>query len=96
SWDITSDSLAAWLVGKLGANTLLLIKQTGAFFGSDTIDGLAVRGIVDAGFTAMLPDGVDFHLAGPKDAAEAGALLASGNLPGIRIAAPIRSARKAG
>ncbi|RWE70328.1 (5-formylfuran-3-yl)methyl phosphate synthase [Mesorhizobium sp.] len=96
SWDITSDSLAAWLAGKLGANTLLLIKQTGAFFGSDTIDGLAVRGIVDAGFAAMLPDGVDFHLAGPKDAAEAGALLASGNLPGIRIAAPIRSARKAG
>jgi dihydroneopterin aldolase len=96
SWDITSDSLAAWLAGKLGANALLLIKQTGAFFGSDAIDSLAVRGIVDAGFAAMLPDGVDFHLAGPKDAAEAGALLASGNLPGIRIAAPIRSARKAG
>lgn len=96
SWDITSDSLAAWLAGKLGANALLLIKQTGAFLGSDTIDSLAFRGIVDAGFAAMLPDSVDFHLAGPKDAAEAGALLASGNLPGIRIAAPIRPARKAG
>ncbi|PAQ04929.1 (5-formylfuran-3-yl)methyl phosphate synthase [Mesorhizobium temperatum] len=96
SWDITSDSLAAWLAGKLGANALLLVKQTGAFFGSDTIDSLAVRGIVDAGFAAMLPDGVDFHLAGPKNAAEAGVLLASGNVPGIRIAAPIRSARKAG
>ncbi|MCF6119471.1 dihydroneopterin aldolase [Mesorhizobium muleiense] len=96
SWDVTSDSLAAWLAGKLGANALLLIKQTGAFSGSDTIDSLAVRGIVDAGFAAMLPDGVDVHLAGPKDAAEAGALLAAGNLPGIAIAASIRSARKAG
>ncbi|TIN79464.1 (5-formylfuran-3-yl)methyl phosphate synthase [Mesorhizobium sp.] len=96
SWDVTSDSLAAWLAGKLGANALLLIKQTGAFSGSDTIDSLAVRGIVDAGFAAMLPDGVDVHLAGPKDAAEAGALLAAGTLPGIAIAASIRSARKAG
>ncbi|TIO05693.1 (5-formylfuran-3-yl)methyl phosphate synthase [Mesorhizobium sp.] len=96
SWDITSDSLAAWLAGKLGAKALLLIKQTGAFFGSDTIDSLAARGIVDAGFAAMLPDGVDFHLAGPKDAAEAGTLLAAGNLPGVAIAAPVRPARKAG
>ncbi|GLS38457.1 dihydroneopterin aldolase [Mesorhizobium tianshanense] len=96
SWDITSDSLAAWLAGKLGAKALLLIKQTGAFFGSDTIDSLATRGIVDAGFAAMLPDGVDFHLAGPKDAAGAGALLAAGNLPGVAIAAPVRPARKAG
>ncbi|MEI8702272.1 (5-formylfuran-3-yl)methyl phosphate synthase [Mesorhizobium sp. ISC15] len=96
SWDMTSDSLAAWLAGKLGAKALLLIKQTGAFFGSDTIDSLRARGIVDAGFAAMLPDGVDVHLAGPKDAAEAGALLATGNLPGIAIAPPIRPARKAG
>jgi dihydroneopterin aldolase len=96
SWDITSDSLAAWLAGKLGAKALLLIKQTGAFFGSDTIDSLAVRGVVDAGFAAMLPDGVDVHLAGPKDAAEAGTMLAAGNLPGMAIAAPIRPARKAG
>ncbi|RWI11089.1 (5-formylfuran-3-yl)methyl phosphate synthase [Mesorhizobium sp.] len=96
SWDVTSDSLAAWLAGKLGANALLLIKQTGAFSGSDTIDGLAARGIVDAGFAAMLPDGVDVHLAGPKDASEAMGLLAAGVLPGIRIAAPIRSARIAG
>jgi dihydroneopterin aldolase len=96
SWDVTSDSLAAWLAGKLGAKALLLIKQTGAFFGSDTIDSLATRGIVDACFAAMLPDGVEFHLAGPKDAAGARALLAAGNLPGVAIAAPGRPARKAG
>ncbi|ESZ27841.1 MULTISPECIES: (5-formylfuran-3-yl)methyl phosphate synthase [unclassified Mesorhizobium] len=97
SWDITSDSLAAWLAGKLGANALLLIKQTGAFFDSDTADSLRTRGIVDPGFAAMLPDGVDFHLAGPKDAAEAGAMLVLGKLPGIRIVASTgSSAKKAG
>ncbi|CAN7304393.1 (5-formylfuran-3-yl)methyl phosphate synthase [Mesorhizobium sp. LjRoot246] len=96
SWEITSDSLAAWLAGKLGASALLLIKQTGAFFDNDTIDSLKARGIVDPGFGAMLPDGVDFRLAGPKDAAEAGALLASGKLPGIGIVASAGSAKKAG
>ncbi|TPK46566.1 MULTISPECIES: (5-formylfuran-3-yl)methyl phosphate synthase [unclassified Mesorhizobium] len=96
SWDITSDSLAAWLGGKLGANALLLIKQTDAFFDNDTPDSLKARGIVDPGFAAMLPDGIDFRLAGPKDAAEAGALLASGKLPGIGIVASTRSAKKAG
>ncbi|RUU72351.1 dihydroneopterin aldolase, partial [Mesorhizobium sp. M7A.T.Ca.TU.009.01.3.1] len=55
------------------------------------------RGIVDPGFAAMLPDGVDFHLAGPKDAAEAGAMLALGKLPGTRIVASTgSSAKKAG
>jgi dihydroneopterin aldolase len=96
SWDITSDSLAAWLAGKLGADALLLVKQSAAFSGNDTVDDLVARGMVDTGFAAMLPDGVDFRLAGPDDAAGAGAVFASGNLPGIRIAAPIHPARKAG
>jgi dihydroneopterin aldolase len=96
SWDITSDSLAAWLAGKLGAEALLLVKQSTGFSAHDTVESLMARDIVDAGFAAMLPDGVDFHLAGPEDAAGAGAVLASGNLPGVRIAAPIRPARKAG
>ena len=96
SWDITSDSLAAWLAGKIGADALLLIKQTDAFSGGDTVDSLAARGIVDVGFAAMLPPGLDFHLAGPEDAAGAQAMFSSGGLPGTRIAPSVRSARKAG
>lgn len=96
SWDITSDSLAAWLAGKLGADALLLIKQSSAFSGNDSVHDLVARGILDTGFAAMLPDGVDFRLACPEDAAGAGAMFASGNLPGTRIAAPIHPARKAG
>jgi dihydroneopterin aldolase len=96
SWDITSDSLAAWLAGRIGADALLLIKQTDAFSASDTVDGLAASGIVDAGFATMLPAGVDFHLAGPEDAAGAQAMLSSDRLPGTRIARTIRLARRAG
>jgi len=85
SWDITSDALAAWLAGRLSAEALLLIKQTSAFSDRDDIDSLTARGIVDVGFAAMLPDGVDFHLAGPDDAANARAVLSSGELPGTRM-----------
>jgi dihydroneopterin aldolase len=86
SWDITSDSLAAWLAGKLDAEMLLLIKQTSAFSSGDDIDTLMAKGIVDAGFASMLPTGVDFRVAGPQDVAAAGAMLATGRLPGVRIA----------
>ncbi|MBN9244377.1 MAG: dihydroneopterin aldolase [Mesorhizobium sp.] len=96
SWDITSDSLAAWLAGKLGAEALLLIKQTSAFSAADTLESLAAADVVDAGFAAMLPEAVALCLAGPQDAPGAAACLAAGTLPGIRIATPIRPARKAG
>jgi dihydroneopterin aldolase len=84
-WDITSDSLAAWIAGKLGAEALLLIKQTSAFTGDDDVESLTARGVVDAGFATMLPPGVELHLAGPDDAAAGGAALSAGELPGIRI-----------
>jgi dihydroneopterin aldolase len=96
SWDITSDALAAWLAGKLGANALLLVKQTAAFSSGDDVASLTSRGIVDAGFAAMLPADVDLHLAGPRDAATAHALLASGKLPGTAIYRSGTPARKTG
>jgi 5-(aminomethyl)-3-furanmethanol phosphate kinase len=50
SWDITSDSLAAWLAGKLRARRLVLVKSV-AFAGDGvTAAHLARRGIVDRAF----------------------------------------------
>ncbi len=40
SWDITSDSLAAWLAGKLGADRLILVKHATA---AGAVDALAAR-----------------------------------------------------
>ena len=85
SWDITSDSLAAWLAGRLEAPALLLVKQSRDFSGADTLDGLMRKGVVDAGFAAMLPRSTQLRLAGPADAPTAAARLASGQLVGIRI-----------
>jgi aspartokinase-like uncharacterized kinase len=96
SWDITSDALAAWLAGKLGADVLLLVKQTAAFSSGDDVASLTERGVVDVDFAAMLPADVDFHLAGPGDTATAHAQLASGKLPGIAIYRSGMPARKTG
>lgn len=51
SWEITSDSLAAWLAGRLGAAELILLKS--ARYPSPAECGpqrLAAAGIVDEGF----------------------------------------------
>jgi aspartokinase-like uncharacterized kinase len=45
SWDVTSDSIAAWVAGQVGAERLVLVKPAGAS-GSD---------IVDRCFSSVLP-----------------------------------------
>jgi 5-(aminomethyl)-3-furanmethanol phosphate kinase len=49
SWDITSDSLAAWLAKTLSATELILIKSA-AINGSLSLDQLAEQDIVDKAF----------------------------------------------
>jgi 5-(aminomethyl)-3-furanmethanol phosphate kinase len=48
SWDVTSDSIAAWIAGELGAPTLVLVKPPGMVTGER----------VDAYFTRSLPANV--------------------------------------
>jgi aspartokinase-like uncharacterized kinase len=96
SWDITSDSLAAWLADKLDAAALLLVKQTDAFSDADDIDSLAAEGIVDPALGRMLPADVVLYLAGPRHASSAGAALAAGDLPGTPIGRRNRERRAAG
>jgi aspartokinase-like uncharacterized kinase len=45
SWDVTSDSIAAWVGGQIGAERLVLVKPPGATEGE----------LVDAYFTRALP-----------------------------------------
>jgi aspartokinase-like uncharacterized kinase len=85
SWDVTSDSLAAWLAGQLQADALLLIKQTRNIRVEDDAVSLSQRGIVDPCFPSMLPSGVAFYVSGPGDLAGAAEVLTRGELPGIRI-----------
>lgn len=48
SWDVTSDSIAAWVAGALRASTLVLVKAPGA----------RGAGLVDAHFARALPPGI--------------------------------------
>lgn len=49
SWDITSDSLAAWLAGQVGAHELVLVKSC-AVPESAALSELQRQGIIDASF----------------------------------------------
>ncbi len=57
SWDVTSDSIAAWVAGALGATRLVLVKPRGA----------ALDDLVDAYFSRALPAGVTAEVLGADD-----------------------------
>ena len=70
SWDVTSDSLAAWLAGRLGAARLVLVKSVGVS-GPTSAEELADRGIVDPLFPKFLQEsGAEAVVLGPDDHAE--------------------------
>ena len=60
SWDITSDSIAAWLAREMSAAHLLLVKYQSVKTGQLVIGDLQASGIIDKGFGGML-SGVDFE-----------------------------------
>lgn len=85
SWDVTSDSLAAWLAGGCGARRLLLIK-------SRDLDGpvsareLAAEKIVDPLFPHFAAQShAEVWLAGPASLAGAAEILQRGGMPGTAI-----------
>jgi dihydroneopterin aldolase len=68
SWRVTSDSLAAWLAGKLRAPRLLLLKQVDLSRQPVTATALAEQGIVDPAFPAFLKaSGAAAFILGPAD-----------------------------
>jgi aspartokinase-like uncharacterized kinase len=85
SWDVTSDSLAAWLAGKIGAARLLLVKQVEPTPGTARVADLTKRDIVDRAFANFLAaSGVPAFILGPKDHGAIGRSLC-GEPVGIRI-----------
>jgi len=48
TWDVTSDSLAAWLAGKLDVNNLLLVKSSKQALEKTDLDSLAKSKCIDA------------------------------------------------
>lgn len=54
SWDVTSDSLALWLAGQIGARAVALVKSAPAPAGRPIAEDLAGAGLVDAAFPGFL------------------------------------------
>lgn len=67
SWEVTSDSLAAWLAAKLGARRLLLVKHVDARAAAVRVQELVTRGIVDPAFPRFLPTQTPTYMLGPDD-----------------------------
>lgn len=86
SWEVTSDSLAAWLAGALGSDRLLLVKSLPTPAGPTEIDVLARDGAVDAAFPGFLRRiGCPAWWVGPDEPEAAARALRDGGAPGSRI-----------
>jgi aspartokinase-like uncharacterized kinase len=86
SWDVTSDSLAAWLAGRLGAKHVLLVKHAEVPDGPLRAEDLVADGIVDPAFPRFLrASGAEASIAGPAGHSTAAAAIRNGVLVGARV-----------
>ncbi|MEH6717567.1 MAG: amino acid kinase [Aurantimonas endophytica] len=84
-WCVTSDSLAAWLAGRLEGARLCLVKQIDVP-DSATVDALIGAHLVDDCFARLLEPVTPVYFAGPADLAAAGLRLEEGEVPGHCVA----------
>lgn len=97
SWDVTSDSLAAWLAGRLGAPRVVLVKQVFLQEGDDDARELARRGVVDPLFPRFLAmSRAAGFVAGPRDRAGAAEALRQGRGFGLRLSGEAPAQREPG
>ncbi|MGH6762041.1 MAG: dihydroneopterin aldolase [Phyllobacterium sp.] len=86
SWEVTSDSLAAWLCRKIDADTLLLVKQIDLRGEPESVKTLVETGIVDPMLPRFLGDDTTLFVAGPQSLREELKQLPLKEIPGCRIA----------
>lgn len=86
SWDVTSDSLAAWFAGQLQARGVILVKSADPPAGQISASELSRLDLVDAAFEGYLAGSlVEAWCIGAGRHAEAARALADGAGPGTRI-----------
>jgi aspartokinase-like uncharacterized kinase len=86
SWDITSDSLAAWLAARLSAERLFLLKSVELPSAHVKVGELAQTGLVDPAFPSFIRKGnfQTFWFA-PAAIGDLPLALDGGQNPGIRL-----------
>jgi dihydroneopterin aldolase len=86
SWDVTSDSLAAWLSGSIGAARLLVVKSVALASRRERCESLVATGVLDKAFPRYLRAGaVQCSILGPQDHAAAMAAVRDGTPVGLSI-----------
>jgi aspartokinase-like uncharacterized kinase len=62
SWRVTSDSIAAWVAGQVGADRLVLVKEVDGLFAAWPPDGEPLRELSVAELASRRLEGVDEYL----------------------------------
>jgi 5-(aminomethyl)-3-furanmethanol phosphate kinase len=62
SWQVTSDSIAAWVAGQAGAERLVLVKEVDGLFADWPPRGEPLPRLTVAELAALRPGGVDAYL----------------------------------
>jgi aspartokinase-like uncharacterized kinase len=99
SWEVTSDSIAAWVAVRAGAGRLVLVKDVDGLFAEWPARGDPIARMTAAELAALRPAGVDEHLPtllegatfetwviGGRDPARLAELLEQGATVGTRVA----------
>jgi aspartokinase-like uncharacterized kinase len=86
SWQVTSDSLAAWLAARIGAARLLLVKHAKDRSARAALKDLIAAGIVDEAFARYLKESAaTAFILGPSDHEAAVSAIRSGAAVGIPV-----------
>jgi len=99
SWQVTSDSIAAWVAVRAGAGRLVLVKEVDGLFAQWPAHGDPIGAMTAAELAALRPAGVDEHLPplleaatfetwviSGRDPARLAELLEQGTTVGTRVA----------
>jgi aspartokinase-like uncharacterized kinase len=86
SWDVTSDSLAAWLAARIGADRVFLVKHAKNTSARAALKDLIAAGIVDEAFALYLKESAAAaFILGPSDHEAAVSAIRSGATAGITV-----------
>ena len=86
SWDVTADSLAAWLAARLGTLRVVFVKQIAPPTAS--LEALIAAGILDRFLPRLLSErALEAYIVGPDDHATTAAAIVAGRPAGRRLCA---------
>ncbi len=86
SWDVTSDSLAAWLAARIGADRVFLVKHAKNTSARAALKDLTAAGMVDEAFALYLKEsGAAAFILEPSDHEAVVSAIRSGATAGIPV-----------